>query len=66
MAKTAESKTAESKTAESKTAESKTAESKKLSVVLKCRYGNYMPNDKVLLPKDEAQRLLSLDVAKKV
>lgn len=48
-----------------KTPESKTPESKKLSVVLKCKYGKYMPNDKISLAKDEAERLLSLDVATK-
>ena len=49
-----------------KAPESKTPESRrKLSVVLKCKYGKYMPNDKVSLAKNEAERLLSLDVATK-
>ena len=64
MAKATESKAIESKAIESKAIESKAIE-KKLLVALKCRYGKYMPNDKVSLPKNEAERLLSLDAAKK-
>jgi len=49
----------------SKLAEEKLAEEKKVSVILKCKYGKYIPNEKVSLTKDEAERLLSLDVAQK-